>query len=371
MSQNIGGRSANRGECAQACRLPYELMVEENGQLKKITTDGDYLLSLKDLNALNQVKALVDAGVCSFKIEGRMKRPEYVALMTSLYRQAIDCALNNQPFQANKAMIEEMKKVFNRGFTDGYLTKQDNRSIMSTIRPNHQGVEIGKVVGFHHDKMSVKINKILRQGDGIRILGKNDVGFVVNYLYNNDRLVNKAENEVIDLKRVKGVQINDRVMKTSDCEQLNELQKQIAMNKRKTPITIHVQARLDEPFQLTLIHKNQTIKVTSDQHVETAKNQPLTIEKIEKQVSKLGNTPFECIQCTIEMDDHISFPLSLINELRRLASNQLEMKLKEYKEKWNQFQCILQTQKLPRKYALPFQLLNNIRQLNVLMFLLM
>lgn len=330
MSHNIGGRSANRGECAQACRLPYELVCEENGQYKKIDTEGKYLLSLKDLNALNQVKALVNAGVCSFKIEGRMKRPEYVALMTSLYRKAIDCALNNEPFNATTEMVDEMKKVFNRGFTDGYLTKQDNRTIMSTLRPNHQGIEIGKVVKFHHDKMSIQVNGILRQGDGIRILGKqNDAGFVVNYLYNNDRLVNKAENEIIDLKRVKGVQIGDKVMKTSDCEQLNELQKQITMSKRKVTIKAHVKAHINEPFVLTFIHPSHQVEVQSEQLVEEAKNQPLTVEKIEKQISKLGNTPFINSHCTFDVGENISFPLSLINELRRQAAEQLEKRLKE------------------------------------------
>ncbi len=320
MSRSIGHRSANRGECAQSCRLPYTLYRMNDGKEERIKTEGKYLLSMKDLNALPLIPELIECGVASFKIEGRMKRPEYVACMCRIYRQAIDCYYEGKPFDVNEKIAEEMKKVFNRGFTSGYLDKKEGMVLMSTLRPNHQGVRIGKVAGFHGDKMSITLEKELHQHDGIRIVNeKEDQGFIVNYIYKNNNLVSSASNETIQLQKVR-CKVGDIVMKTSDSKQLEELGK---FPVRKVEIKIKASLKLHQPFMLHLSDGTHEVIVKSENIVENALKTPLDRKRIETQLKKLGNTPFICHDIEIEMDDRISFPISELNECRRKACDEL------------------------------------------------
>ena len=325
MSRSIGGRSANRGECAQTCRLPY-MMYKNNEQVK---TEGKYLLSLKDLSALECIGELIESGVSSFKIEGRMKRPEYVACMCRIYRKAIDAYYQNEKFDVNEEVVSEMKKVFNRGFTTGYLQHKDGLSIMSTLRPNHQGVRIGKVVGFHHDKMVVQLEDELNQHDGIRILNeKEDQGFIVNYIYKNGKLVNSAHHERIELQKVKA-KVGDIIMKTSDSKQLLELSKSISNNPRKIDVELEAFFHLNQPAKLIIRDNANSYTITSDYLVEKALNTPLDENRIKQQMTKLGNTPFICKKIIIHKDENITFPISKLNELRRNICNQfIEIKNK-------------------------------------------
>lgn len=331
MSRNIGGRSANRGECAQSCRLPYEIEMWDENQKKVIPTKGKYLLSLKDLNAIGLIVPLIECGVTSFKIEGRMKRPEYVACMCSIYRQAIDAYENHQKFDINQSVLEEMKKVFNRGFTEGYLTQKEGLEIMSTLRPNHQGIPIGKIIGFHHDRMKIQLNGELNQHDGIRIMNdKEDHGFIVNYMYKDGRLVSSAKNEVIELQKVKA-KIGDLVMKTSDVKQLEALSND--QNKlRKIPVQISVSLKSNQPLKLIIKDGTHQAEIISEQKAQIAKTMALTIERIKKQLNKLGNTPFICNKMELDVDDQLSFSISEINECRRKAVQKL-MDMRMYQKK--------------------------------------
>lgn len=326
-SSMIGGRSGNRGECAQGCRLPYELWKNN----ERVETKGDYLLSPKDQNALSFTDQMLDYGVYSFKIEGRMKRPEYVALMTRMYRLAIDAAWNHQPFKASETMIEEMQKIFNRGFTSGYLTHEMGRRMMSTVRPNHQGIEIGVVTGVNKQRMQIKLTKRLNQHDGIRILNKKeDTGFIVNYIYKNGKLVNHGENEIIELERCKYVNVNDKVVKTSDALQLEALSKTIDENRRKVMITGKVIAHLDQPFILQFKdEEGRMIEACSQNNCEQALKVALSEDRIYQQISKLGNTPFVLKEIEMDVQDGISFPISSLNELRRQACEMLISKRQE------------------------------------------
>ena len=325
MSRSIGGRSANRGECAQTCRLPYTLY--KNDELVK--TEGKYLLSLKDLSALECIPELIESGVSSFKIEGRMKRPEYVACMCRIYRKAIDAYYNGEAFDVNQEVINEMKKVFNRGFTTGYLNKLEGLEIMSTIRPNHQGIRIGKIVGFHHDKMVIDLEGELNQHDGIRVLNdKEDQGFIVNYIYKNGKLVNKGYKERIELQKIKA-KVGDIIMKTSDSKQLSELSKSISDSKRKVEVEMVAHFYLDKPATLKISDGVYEVIISSDINVEKAINTPLDENRIKQQLTKLGNTPFVCKNIQINKDDNITFSISKLNELRRNVCEIFEEKRKE------------------------------------------
>lgn len=327
MSSSIGGRSGNRGECAQTCRLPYELYKEEKDGLRKIATNGDYLLSPKDLNTLEAIPQLIESGAASFKIEGRMKRPEYVALVTSLYRQAIDAYYAHEKFEVNKAMIEAMQKVFNRGFTLGHLFHKKGSELMSIIRPNHVGIEIGTVTGFTKDKMTVKLHHELNQGDGVRILGKQeDNGFIVNYIYKNGLLVNKGNaGDVIELEKMKFVDKNAKVLKTSDVNQLEALAKTIDSNQRKISVNGKIILNENYPLQFTVTDSEGFSVAKEGEIVEKAMKTPLAKERILSQLNKTGNTPFSFEKIEVIMDEGIIYPISKLNEIRRAALEELAL----------------------------------------------
>lgn len=345
MSNNIGSRSANRGECAQSCRLPYELWVEKQHKKERVETEGKYLLSLKDLSALEHIGDLIECGVSSFKIEGRMKRPEYVACMCRIYRKAIDAYENHEEFHVTEEIKKEMKKIFNRGFTSGYLDKKEGLSIMSTIRPNHQGVRIGKVIGFHRDKMKIQLEGDLCQHDGIRILNdKEDQGFIVNYLYKNGKLVSKASNEIVELQKV-NVHVGDVVMKTSDVHQLEELSSTISAKNRKIKIRISAVLKKDAPLKLKFWEERACVEIASENVCEKARTVALSKQRIQEQLCKLGNTPFVCEKIEIEVDEDVSFPISVLNEMRRKASLLLQEKLMNLKKEFQQ--------KIPYEFKAP------------------
>ena len=145
MSSLIGGRSGNRGTCAQCCRMKYDLIKNSD------VIDSGYLLSTKDLCALNNIDKLIDIGVDSLKIEGRMKRKEYVYLAVSLYRKAIDSYCDTGKINITSKDIYDLKKIFNRKFTQGFLFNENNNNFINKERPNHQGVEIGKVISIKNN----------------------------------------------------------------------------------------------------------------------------------------------------------------------------------------------------------------------------
>lgn len=203
MSASLMGRSGNRGECAQPCRMRYELYREEMQGANKIPAQGAYLLSPKDLFTLHELDALLDAGVSSLKIEGRMKKPEYVAQVVSMYRAAIDAWKQKRQLPLDAQKEWDLRKLFNRGFTKGHAFHASGRAMMNPIRPNHQGVVLGEVIAVSDRRITIRLSEDLHQGDGIRILGKEeDAGCIVNRLYKDGKLVAHAKKgEVVAIDR--------------------------------------------------------------------------------------------------------------------------------------------------------------------------
>ena len=165
-SSLIGKRSGNRGSCVGSCRLPYNI-VDENGNK---LNNGNYPLSMKDLNSLENIGKLIDIGVTSLKIEGRMKSREYVYVVTRLYREAIDSYYNTGKIFINNELLNKLQRLFSRGFTKGYLFHEDYLNIINDERPNHQGVYIGKVIDYHKGFISIKLTSDISIGDGLRIV---------------------------------------------------------------------------------------------------------------------------------------------------------------------------------------------------------
>lgn len=313
MSSLIGGRSGNRGTCTQCCRMEYDLISDG----KKVN-ENRYLLSTKDLNTLEYINELIEIGVDSLKIEGRMKRPEYVYLMTSIYRKALDGGVKN----INETILS-MKKIFNREFTKGFLFNEKNNLFMNQKRPNHVGFKIGKVVDVNNHFVKIKLASDIVQEDGIRILNsKEDVGCILNKIYLNKKLVNSAnKGDVIEVSIKGKVNKGDIVLKTTDKRQMEELN-QLIKEERKVKIVGYVTIKKNESIILTLEDGKNKVTVQSDYLVEEVINNPTFKDRIIEQFKKLGNTPF--VLESFDIDYEESFvKISEINELRRRAVQEL------------------------------------------------
>ena len=302
-----GGRSGNRGECAQCCRLPYSLYEND----KKINTMGNYLLSTKELNTLNNLKDILDTNIVSLKIEGRMKSPEYVGYVTRLYRKLIDNYYNKEEMTITKEEQENLKLLFNREFTSGYLF--DNTNIMNINTSNHLGIEIGRVIRADKDKIHIKLSKSLNQEDGIRFKNK-DKGMFANMIYNElGLLVNSVSSGgVVVLDNKLGIENNDIVLKTVDKKLIDNLNR---CDEKKVDIDISVLVS-DNNLVITIRDIDDNI-VESITLVEDAKNMPTGSENIKNSLSKLGDSIYRLNNFNINYNQDIFIPIGKLNEIRR------------------------------------------------------
>ena len=292
MSSMLGGRSGNRGECAGCCRMPFDL--EKNG---KIISRDKYLLSTKELNTSSEIDRLLDSSIYSFKIEGRMKSPLYVGFITNFYRRLIDGEDLNLSEE-----IDKLKTIFNREFTKGRMFKVSDNDLMNIDSPNHKGLKIGKVIKVTDDKIKIKLDEgySIHQNDAIRFLNSNK-GFIINYLYdNNGKLVSASDKEFYVDNKV-GLKELDDVSKTQDY--LLEKEYSI-LKKKKIDVSFNVKAKLGEALEIEISDGENTIKEIGNV-VEEYINSPISKDNIINQLSKLGNTPFKCIDCNIDMDNNI------------------------------------------------------------------
>ena len=293
-----GGRSGNRGKCAASCRLPYTLIKDG----KTLTTDGKYLLSTKELNTTKYIDKLLNSNIQSLKIEGRMKSPEYVGFVTKIYRNLIDK-------KEYKNYEKDLKKLFNREFTSGYLF--NDRDIMNTKSPNHQGIVIGKVIETGK-YIKIKLSDTLNQNDGIRFK-ESGKGMIVNRLYNKKLLLTKSANDICYLDNKIGLKTNDTILKTFDYELMQILKK---YDLKKILVNFNVKALKNKPLEITISDNKYKITMAGNT-VEAAIKVPVTKEDIIKGLSKLGNTPFSVNNINIEMNNDIFISLKEINEIRR------------------------------------------------------
>ena len=317
MSSLIGGRSGNRGSCAQCCRMKYDLV--KNGSV----SETGYLLSTKDLCTVNNIDKLIDVGVTSLKIEGRMKRCEYVYTAVSLYRRAIDSYIATGKIDISESDITELKKIFNREFTKGFLFNEDNNNFINKVRPNHQGIEIGKVISIKNNYFLLKLNDTLNIQDGIRIVN-DDIGFTVTSMFINNSKVKTAHSG--DIVKIK-YKINSlsKVVKTTDYEQLKRIGESIKISK-KLPLDISISAYIDKPLVIKLKYKNYSVKGSSDYIITSSINSPTTKDDIIARVSRLNDTVYSVGSIIVSASDNIFIPGGVINRLKRELINKLNLK---------------------------------------------
>lgn len=314
-SSQIGGRSGNRGRCAQPCRMGYSLLKGEEEVIS-----STYLLSPKDLCTLSFLPELIACGIDSFKIEGRMKSPEYVASVTQVYRKYIDLALKDpEHYKVEAKDMEMLQSIFNRGgFSQGYYFKKAGADMLTEKTPKNIGLRIGYVVKYDKKtKMAtIHTNKTLNPGDGLEIWNKKKhTGTGISKVYPAGEQFTIRIDDWVDEKSPVYLSKNNTLLKV--------LRKTYEKAQRKIAIQGEVIGKIGEPVQLTLTYGAYTAKVLGE-ILEPAQNAPITKEVAFEKLSKMGSTSFELTILKGEWEEGAYLTISKLNQLRREAVEKLE-----------------------------------------------
>lgn len=324
-SSMVGGRSGNRGKCAQPCRLPFSLIDEKSSQL-----DSGYLLSTRDLCGLDFIPNLINAGVTSLKIEGRMKSPEYVATVTKIYRKYIDLAYSNEPYVVEDSDRKLLALAFNRGgFSNGHLSKDYNKNLVFKEKQNNCGLFLGTIEKYNAKKglITFKCAESLHIGDSIATQNEQGSYKISELMLKNTNIKESKCGDVVTIGRMKGnIKPGDKLYKISDSIITSEIRSTFSENSenRKVKLIFNSKFALNKPIELSIksnsnidVYKDLNINITSSKCPEQAKNSGLSKENIIKQFSKTNNTPYEFCEFNIELEDNLFLPNSVLNELKR------------------------------------------------------
>ena len=324
LSALVGKRSGNRGTCAQICRKKYDFYDDDKNKLNI----NNYLLSTKDLCTLKYIDKLIEIGVDSLKIEGRMKRSPYVYLVTKTYRKVIDNYYNTGKLKIDENDIIELKKMFNRNFTKGFMLNEDNNNFTYDKRPNNIGIEVGQVISKVKNDLKIKLTYDVSVHDGLRILDdKEDKGLVINKMFiNNKSVLEVKKGDVITLKYDKYVEKNSKVLLTSSKKQLDSISEAIKNQERFIYIDLNFTAKENENLKLTITDGLNTVTEVLDKTPMRAINKETSFDVIKKQLSKLGNTVYKARSITLNLDDNLFINIKDINEIRRRAISKLNEK---------------------------------------------
>lgn len=309
----------NRGKCAQACRLPYELVVKSD---KEIYMDKGYLLSPRDLCGLSYLPELVRIGVSSLKIEGRMKTPEYVATVTRIYRKYIDLAYSNDNFVIDEQDQKDLLQVFNRGgFSSGHLDQTANKDLIFKEKPNNMGIYIGNVANYNQAKghITLNLNDNLTIGDTITF-EKEETKYRISELMMGKKNIDYAtDGMLVTIGRMKGnIHPGDKIYKLESKTLSAKAKNSYQGENRKHPLSCTITIQKEKAVSIQVSNENGVkIEVNSTIIPENAVNNPITKERIITQFSKTGNSPFEFKTFDITLDDDLYLNISDLNELRR------------------------------------------------------
>lgn len=309
-----GGRSANRGACAQACRMEYS-----GGKT-------DYPLSAKDLMTIDIIPNLIEAGINSFKIEGRAKRSEYVAITTSIYRKAIDFALENKNIETEKYK-ESLIKIFNRGgFSEGYY--YNSKDIFENYKPNHNGEFIGKITDYKKNKIYIKTDKELNVYDGLSFGESGKIGMQISDLYKDNIRVKNGKGNLSFSAVLKNINVGDKVYRTTDKSQMDEANIIIESDNFKHLLNLNCIIDYDKKIKFKInsnYNEKLNLEYISDYLVEEAKNSETKESDIIKALSKTGGTVFKFENINVIINFEKPFiPVKVLNEARRSIINSLE-----------------------------------------------
>lgn len=324
-SEALGGRSANRGECAQACRMTYDLVAD--GKPVDLG-DRKYLLSPQDLSGLDVLSDLVAAGVSCLKIEGRLKAPEYVASVTRIYRQALDRIITTFPSPLSSppaplpAEQYQLEMAFSRGLYTGWFEGIDHQTLVHGRFGKKRGVYLGDVTRVTKDAIWLNLKAPLKPGDGVVFdqghpAAREEGGRVYQVQSRGQETQVQFGRRDVNLRRIN---VGDKVWKTSDPALDKTIQQTYAGDqpKFKRPLTVEVYG---EPGQLMSVIARDTqghvVRVNAAMTLVEAHSNPLTTDRLEQQFSRLGNTPFYLENLTNQLNGSVMLPVSELNRLRR------------------------------------------------------
>lgn len=336
LSSMIGSRSGNRGKCAQPCRLPYELICKNK---EIVTLNKGHLLSPKDLCSLDLLPTLVNLGITCFKIEGRLKNPEYVSTVTRIYRKYIDLAQSDNPYIIEEKDRKDLLQVFNRGgFSSGYLDGKPNTKFVYKEKPNNMGLYLGTVHNFNNSKgyITLKLEEDLAIGDSVSLEKEKGLYNISELMINTQNVPTAKKGDIVKIGRIKGhISVNDRIFKMSSKELSILTDEYLKQEKKKVKINCKIIVHKNQPISMqiftacdsdnTNIYNNIDFTLVSDLLPVDATNSPITIDRIENQINKLGGTPFEFNEITVDLEDNLYIPsISKLNQLRRDCIGKLE-----------------------------------------------
>ena len=330
-SEAWGGRSANRGQCAQACRLPYDLLVDGT---QRPLGDARYLLSPGDLMALDLVPEIVNIGISSLKIEGRYKDADYVAMTTRAYRQAVDAALADQVYVPSAQERIALEQVYSRGLAPSFISGTNHQTVVNGRAPRHRGVEVGRVAAIQGDTIVVTTNHVpLKAGDGLvfdaadwRSPEEPEEGgrIFAMQLDSAQRLRLTFGRGAINPKRIR---VGDIVWRTHDPDMAKVVKPYLEANQPVTrqPVRVLIETLPNQPVRLTwqIVHRPAITYVQQVENVVTDAR-PLTIEIVQQQLGRLGGTIYQLDDVQFHGDAPLCLPLSTLNQLRREAVTHLE-----------------------------------------------
>jgi putative protease len=336
-SEALGGRSANRGQCAQACRMPYEMLVDRQ---PRDLGDKAYLLSPQDLAAYDLIDPLVQLGVRCFKIEGRLKSAQYVAATTQTYRAALTAALEQRPFTLSRQEQLDLAQSFSRGLTRGFLDGVNHQVLVNGRFPKSRGVRVGTVVGKTEHGVVVElaaedVDNLIKPGDGVVFdeghPEQDEQGgriFAVNHPWSSRKPIRGPGARRVELVFRRGdvnlaaVSIGSLVWKTDDPALRKRLERSYANDRpaQRVPIGARLRGRPGEALHLSLCDDTgRQADVSWPGPLELARKHPLTLEVLREQLGRLGETPFELASVEADLPDPVLVPKSVLNDLRRQA----------------------------------------------------
>jgi len=332
-SSMIGGRSGNRGKCAQGCRLPYELIENE----EKVIDKG-YLLSPRDLCALDYIPRLLNCGVKCLKIEGRMKNSEYVAIVTRIYRKYIDLAKSGKPYIIDEKDKTDLLQAFNRGnFSVGHLDSHPNQDLIFKEKPNNMGLLVGHISKYNSSKglITLSTNQPLQIGDTVSLEKETGTYTISELMSNNNNLKQAHSGDLVTIGRMKGkIKVGDKVYKmtskTLQCEALASFENDV--QNKKIPLNCEINIQKNSPISMRVrsasnleLYKKLNIYCQIDTMPIDAQKHPLEKEKVISQISKTTNSLYYFKNIKIDLEENVFLPnIKSLNELRRTALELVE-----------------------------------------------
>ncbi len=327
MSSIIGRRSANRGMCAQPCRLTYELL-DVSGTV--VATPGRYLLSPKDLAGITQLPSLIASGVRALKIEGRMKSPEYVAVVTSVYRSALDRAIARpEEYAVTTSEWEMLEEAFSRGFTDGYLTGERGDALMSYSRPNNRGVLVGRVASASPGSATVELERAIDPADTLEVWTRSGrFAQPAGRLTVSGVAVNAAPaGTVAGFVPESSVAIGDRVFRVANAALLEAARRTFTgsgvADHHLTPVDFEVRVRVGQPLRLVARAAGVSAEAEGAP-VTSARTKAITADEIVAHVGRLGGSGYGARDWAIDLDAGAGLGFSALHALRREALEGLD-----------------------------------------------